>query len=183
MRADHSELMGALTEGQSPEIFWIGCVDSRVSPERIIDCEPGQLFVHRNIANLALPGDTNYLSSLQYSIDILGVKHVIVCGHTGCGGIEAAFDEVEQPYVQDWIQSIQLLKRAHREELSSFGEPLERASRLAELNVQQQVSNISQTSILRNAWHDGQDIQIHGLMYHLDSGILKTITRNVTEPL
>jgi carbonic anhydrase len=164
-----------LARGQSPEIFWLGCSDSRVPPARIMDMKPGDVFVHRNIANLVLGSDVNFLSTLQYAVEALKVSHVIVCGHYSCGGVGAALEDVPYNYVDDWVEEIRRIRRGHTEELEALTDEVERSNRLSELNVENQVAKLAETSIVRDAWDRGQELAVHGLMFRLETGRLEDL--------
>lgn len=164
------EYFSELSSGQSPDIFWLGCSDSRVPPTEVLDLDAGDVFVHRNIANLVLGSDVNFLSTLQYAVEGLEVEHIIVCGHYGCGGVKGALKASDMDYVDDWIQEIRRIKEGNKDELESLPDDESRADRLSEINVENQVDKLANTSIVQDAWENGQDLTIHGLMFHLDSG-------------
>lgn len=167
---DEETIFKELAKNQEPNTFFIGCSDSRVPPSLITGSEPGDLFVHRNIANLVLPSDTNLLACLQYSVNELNVDHIIVCGHYGCGGIRACLKETGHNYVDDWVQEIKRIRRGHADELDRIDDEQERLNRLSELNVEAQVNNVASTQILESAWNNGQSISIHGWIFELKSG-------------
>ncbi|HWU90730.1 MAG TPA: carbonate dehydratase [Kofleriaceae bacterium] len=167
---------------QSPELLWIGCSDSRLPPNEIIGRAPGQLFVHRNVANLVEHTDVNCLSVLQYAIDVLRVKHVIVCGHYGCGGIRAAMSPQPLGLIDNWLRHIRDVHLWHREELSAIRDPDERANRLAELNVAAQVANVCHTTIVQDAWRRGQTLTVHGWIYSLHDGLLRDLGTVIESP-
>lgn len=156
--------------GQAPEYLWIGCSDSRMPAEAIIDVAPGKLFVHRNLANLALPQDTSAGAVLQYAVDVIKVRHVLVVGHYGCGGVTAAAGGPQQGPVEDWLVPIRQTRDAHRDELDGISEPTARLDRLTELNVIQQVRNVARSVTAREAWARGQALGIHGWIYSLADG-------------
>jgi carbonic anhydrase len=160
---------------QSPELLWIGCSDSRLPPNEIIGRQPGELFVHRNVANLVEHTDVNCLSVLQYAIDVLKVKHIIVCGHYGCGGIRAAMQAQPLGLIDNWLRHVRDVHLWNREELSSIGDFDKRANRLAELNVEAQVANVCHTTIVQDAWRRGQKLTIHGWIYSLGDGLLRDL--------
>lgn len=164
-----------LAAGQDPDIFWIGCVDSRVPPDTITRLKSGELFVHRNIANLVLPADTNGLSSLEYAVRALEVGHIVVCGHTGCGGVESALEGADLDHVDDWIQEIERVRRAHEDELMTLEDPRELANRFSELNVKAQVENLARSSIVQDVWESGQSLVLHGWIFRLESGTLEDL--------
>jgi carbonic anhydrase len=172
LRAGDPEFFARLAAGQRPEFLWIGCADSRVPASQIVGLLPGELFVHRNIANLVIHTDLNCLSVLQYAVDALKVKHVIVCGHYGCGGVKAAIEDRPHGLVDNWLRPVQELQRRRAEELSRLGTAEERFDRLCELNAIQQVINVGRTTVLQEAWQRGQEITVHGWMYSLRDGLL-----------
>jgi carbonic anhydrase len=169
------EYFERLKNGQQPRYLWIGCSDSRIPANEIVGLQPGELFVHRNIANLFIHTDFNSLSVLQYAVEYLGVEHVIVCGHYGCGGIEAAMSNQQLGLVDNWLRHIRDLYNTNKDELDAIVDFSQRRSRLAELNVQQQVLNISHTSVVQNAWQKKRPLYIHGLIYDLGDGYLKDL--------
>ena len=164
-----------LAAQQAPEFLWIGCSDSRVPADKITGTEPGEIFVHRNIANLVVNSDINLLSVLQYAVEVLKVKHIIVCGHYGCGGIRAAMDQHHYGIINHWLKNIKDIYRLHREEVDAFPTEEQRANRLTELNVEEQVFNLAKTSIVQKAWKNEQRPQLHGWVYGLSDGIIKPI--------
>jgi carbonic anhydrase len=167
---------------QAPEYLWIGCSDSRVPATEIVDLDPGEMFVHRNIGNLAPPQDANYLSVLQFAVDVLRVKHVLVVGHYGCGGVAAAVDGHRRGLVDHWLHPIRELYHAHRHELERLGEEQARLNRLCELNVMRQVRNVASDLFVRDAWARGQSLAIHGWVYSLATGIVNDLGVTVTGP-
>lgn len=167
-----------LSEGQSPEILWIGCSDSRVPANEITGTKPGDIFVHRNIANMVVHSDMNMLSVLDYSVNILKVKHVIVCGHYGCGGVKAAMGNQQFGLVDNWLRHIKDVYRLHFEELQSIAEEEERFNRFVELNVIEQVLDLSKTSIIQNAWAKRQQPVLHAWVYSLKTGLIKDLEVN-----
>jgi carbonic anhydrase len=164
-----------LENQQSPEYLWIGCSDSRVPANDIVGLLPGELFVHRNIANLVIHTDMNCLSVLQYAVDILKVNHVIVCGHYGCGGVKAAMENQPHGLVDNWLRNIRDTWRRNQEELEIIPDESGRNNRLCELNVCDQVVNVGNTTIIQDAWRCGQKITIHGWIYDLADGLLKDL--------
>ncbi|NGP89411.1 carbonate dehydratase [Fodinibius halophilus] len=158
-----------LSKGQSPNYLWIGCADSRVPASQVIDLAPGDMFVHRNIANVIAHTDFNSLSVIQYAVAVLKVEHVIICGHYGCGGVKAAFDDQSHGLIDNWLRHIQDVGRLHSEELENLSEE-DKLNRLCELNVAEQVRNLCQTPIVQNAWNNGQDLNVHGWIYSLAQG-------------
>ncbi len=163
-----------LVQIQTPEYLWIGCSDSRVPANEIVGLKPGELFVHRNVANQAPPSDINFLAVLQYSVQVLKVKDIIVTGHYGCGGIKAAFKMQDHGPLEAWLSHIREVRAKHRNELTST-DPEENYNRLTELNVKQQVYNIARVPVVQQAWKDGQELRIHGLVYNLHDGLLKDL--------
>jgi carbonic anhydrase len=165
-----------LAAQQAPEFLWIGCSDSRVPADKITGTEPGQIFVHRNIANMVVNTDLNLLSVLQYAVEVLKVQHVIVCGHYGCGGIRAAMNQ--QYYggiINHWLKNIKDIYRLHRDEVDALTTEDERVDRLTELNVKEQIFNLAKTSIIQSAWKHEQRPQLHGWVYGLQDGIIKPV--------
>jgi carbonic anhydrase len=164
-----------LAKGQQPAFLWIGCSDSRVPANEVTGTESGEIFVHRNIANMVVHTDMNMLSVLDYSVNVLKVKHVMVVGHYGCGGVNAALGNQQVGLIDNWLRNIKDVVRLHRDELEAIENPVEKSNRLVELNVQEQVYNLSKTSIVQNAWAHNSKLQIHGLVYDLKNGLLKKL--------
>ena len=164
---------------QAPDYLWIGCSDSRVPASEIVDLDPGELFVHRNVANLAPPQDANYLSVLQFAVEVLKVKHIMVVGHYGCGGVAAAVDGGRRGLVDHWLHPIREVHEAHRCELDKLGSQTERLDRLCELNVIRQVQNVASDLFVKDAWTRGQDLWVHGLVYSLEDGLLNDLNVSV----
>jgi carbonic anhydrase len=163
---------------QAPEYLWIGCSDSRVPANEIVDLDPGELFVHRNVANLAPPQDANYLSVLQFAVDVLKVKHIMVVGHYGCGGVAAAIDGNRRGLVDHWLHPIREVAETNQTELAAIADRSKMLERLCELNVMQQVKNVSTDVFIKEAWARGQDVLVHGWVYSLANGLVKDL--NVT---
>lgn len=161
-----------LSREQNPDYLWIGCSDSRVPADTITGLSPGDLFVHRNVASLVHRSDLNLMSVLEFAVETLRVKHIIVCGHHGCGGIRAAMDEHRHGIIDHWLQPIRDVADEAREELSALDDPNERLNRLAELNTIAQVDALSRTPIMRSAWKRGNPVAIHGWLYSLEDGLL-----------
>lgn len=161
-----------LAEQQSPEYFWIGCSDSRVPANEICGLLPGEMFVHRNVANVVLHTDLNCLSALQYAVQVLRVQHVIVCGHYGCGGVRAALADEPLGLIDNWIAHVKDVARVHRDRLAACVDDAACADVLCELNVAEQVENVCRTTILRHAWDAGQPVAVHGWIYHVKDGLL-----------
>ncbi|MFA7473805.1 MAG: carbonic anhydrase [Spirosomataceae bacterium] len=164
-----------LAQGQEPRFLWIGCSDSRVPANEVTGTESGEIFVHRNIANMVVNTDMNLLSVLDYSINVLKVKHVMVVGHYGCGGINAAMGNKQNGLIDNWLRNIKDVIRLHKDELDTIEDPVQKSNRLVELNIIEQVYNLSKTSIVQNAWAEKRKLQIHGLVYDLRCGILKNL--------
>ncbi|HEY9004314.1 MAG TPA: carbonate dehydratase [Mucilaginibacter sp.] len=155
---------------QNPPVLWIGCADSRVPANQITNTNPGEIFVHRNIANMVIHTDMNMLSVLDYAVNVLHVKHVIVTGHYGCGGVLAAMSNKEFGLIDNWLRHIKDVYRIHAKQLDAISDETERANRLVELNVIENVYNLCKTSIVQNAWKNGQDLSVHGWVYSLATG-------------
>jgi len=171
---DNPDFFKNLTKGQNPEYLWIGCSDSRVPANEITNTESGEIFVHRNIANVVVHTDMNLLSVLYFAVEVLQVKHVIVCGHYGCGGVLAAMDNTDQGFVNNWLRNIKEVYNKHAKELNAINDFEERANRLVELNVIEQVHNLSKTKIVQQHWKD-RALQIHGWVYGFDNGLIKDL--------
>jgi carbonic anhydrase len=176
------EFFKRLERQQGPQYLWIGCSDSRVPANEIVDLAPGEMFVHRNVANLAPPQDANYLSVLQFAVDVLKVKHVIVVGHYGCGGIAAAVDGKRRGLVDHWLHPIRDVADEHRAELDAIADPGKRNDRLCELNVIRQVRNVASDVFVQDAWARGQDLAVHGWVYSLATGLVKDLDATVSRP-
>jgi len=164
-----------LSKGQSPQFLWIGCSDSRVPANEITATQPGDIFVHRNIANMVVNSDLNMLSVLDYAVNILKVRHVIVCGHYGCGGVKAAMTNEQYGLVDNWLRLIKDVYRTHSKELDSIANEEERFSRFAELNVIEQVFGLVKTTIIQNAWKDRRAPMVHGWIYDIKTGLIKDL--------
>ncbi len=175
-----SEFFAAAAKQQNPEYCWIGCSDSRVSPSQILDLPPGNIFVHRNIANQVNVNDINCLSVLEYAIYFLEVKHIIVCGHTGCGGIESAFNKPSSKFINPWIDNILKIRIDHKSDLDALSCKAERSNRLSELNVVNQIENLGNLSLVKEAWIKKLDLSLHGWIYNLSTGILRDLTGTVS---
>jgi carbonic anhydrase len=167
-----------LAEGQQPPLLWIGCSDSRVPANEIIGAEPGEVFVHRNIANMVIHTDMNMLSVLDYAVNALKVKHVIVCGHYGCGGVKAAMGNDSIGVIDNWIRHIKDVYRFYQEELDTIPNEKDRFNKFVELNVKEQVYDLAKTSIVQSAWKNGQELSIHGWVYGLNSGYVTDLGVN-----
>ncbi len=164
-----------LSKGQSPEVLWIGCSDSRVPANDITRTKPGDIFVHRNIANMVVHTDMNMLSVLDYAVNVLKVKHVIVCGHYGCGGVKAAMGNQQFGLIDNWLRNIKDVYRYHTEELDAIEDEEQRFKRFVELNVMEQVLDLSKTSIIQNAWQNRNEPKVHGWVYELSTGLIKDL--------
>jgi carbonic anhydrase len=181
MNAKHPGFFQKLSQQQSPEYLWIGCADSRVPANEIVGLLPGELFVHRNVSNVVALDDPNCLSVIQYAVDVLQVRHIIVCGHYGCGGVHAAMEDLSFGLSDLWIENVRRVRERHWPEL----EPLPHASRfkrLCELNVMEQVMNVAHTGILRHAWARQQPVSIHGWIYAIENGLLRDLNVLINGP-
>ena len=161
-----------LCRQQAPQYLWIGCSDSRVPANEIVDLPPGDVFVHRNIANVVVHTDLNCLSVIQFAVDILKIRHIIVCGHYGCGGVRAAYEDQRLGLVDNWLRHVQDVAIKHRAALDEFSNDEARLDRLSELNVIEQVANVCRTNVLRDAWASGQQVTVHGWIYNITDGLL-----------
>ncbi len=173
------EFFSLLSRQQSPEYLWIGCSDSRVPANQIVDLPPGEVFVHRNIANLVIHTDLNCLSVIQYAVEVLKVKHIIVCGHYGCGGIKAAMEDKEHGLIDNWLGHIKDVSRLNAEKLIGLKQD-EKFDLLCELNVKEQVVNVCNTTIVQKAWKKGAELSVHGWIYNIENGILKDLDACIT---
>lgn len=171
----HPGFFSELTAQQSPRYLWIGCSDSRVPANEIVDLAPGELFVHRNVANLVFHNDFSCLSVLQYAIDVLGIEHVIVCGHYGCGGVTAAYEQRPLGLVDNWLLPIRDIARTYEAQLASLATHAERADRLCELNVLSQARRVCRTTIVQQAWERGRSLTVHAWVYRLTNGLLRDL--------
>ena len=176
------EFFRRLESLQTPDLLWIGCSDSRLPPNEIIGRAPGEVFVHRNVANLVEHTDVNCLSVLQYAIDVLKVKHVIVVGHYGCGGIRAAMQAQPLGLIDNWLRHVRDVHLWNREELNAIEDVEKRTNRLAELNVEAQVANVCHTTIVQDAWRRGQEVAVHGWIYKLADGLLRDLGTRIEGP-
>ncbi|MCC5873055.1 MAG: carbonate dehydratase [Gammaproteobacteria bacterium] len=164
-----------LSRQQNPDFLWIGCADSRVPANEIVGMDPGELFVHRNVANLVLPSDLNCLAVIQYAVEVLNVEHIIVCGHYGCGGVCAAMQDRQLGLIDNWLQPIRRLCERHGEELAGLADETARADRLCELNVLAQARSVATTTIVQNAWHRRQSLAVHAWIYALEDGLVRDL--------
>jgi len=174
------EFFFELSKQQSPKYLWIGCSDSRVPANEIVDMPPGEIFVHRNIANLVIHTDMNCLSVIQFAVEILKVKHIIICGHYGCGGIQAAMENTEHGLIDNWLRNIKDIYRFHQTKIDALKDKIQKLDLMCELNVIEQVANICHTTIVQNAWKSGQDLAVHGWIYSIKDGILKDLDVCIT---
>ena len=181
VKAQDPEFFQRLSMQQAPEYLWIGCSDSRVPANEIVDMQPGELFVHRNVSNLVVNTDMNCLSVIQYAVEVLKVKHILVVGHYGCGGVRAALDTKALGLIDNWLRHVRDLARAHRDELAGLSDD-DRVNRLCELNVIAQVQNVAHTTIAQNAWRVGQPLTIHGWVYSLRDGVVKDLKVSIAGP-
>jgi len=172
------EFFARLSSQQQPEYLWIGCSDSRVAANQIVDLPPGEVFVHRNIANVVVHTDLNCLSVIHFAVEVLKVKHIIVCGHYGCGGIQAAMEECEHGLIDNWLRHIRDVRRFNAGALEGLDEDAE-LDLLCELNVEEQVRNVCNTPIVQKAWKDGADLYVHGWIYNVENGLLKDLGNDV----
>ncbi len=168
-----------LSEQQSPEYLWIGCSDSRVPANEIVELSPGEMFVHRNVANVVGHTDLNCLSVMQYAVEALKVKHIIVCGHYGCGGVKAALQNQKFGLIDNWLRHVQDVRQKHEALLAGIADESDRVDKLCELNIIEQVINVCQTTIVQNAWENGQDLTVHGWVYRLNNGILQDLNVHI----
>jgi carbonic anhydrase len=169
------DFFSKLSRQQRPEYLWIGCSDSRVPANEIVNLLPGEIFVHRNIANVVVHTDLNCLSVIQYAVDVLKVKHIIVCGHYGCGGIRAALEGEAHGLIDNWLGHIKDVYRYHQTMIDGIENEQEKVNQLCELNVIEQVVNVAQTTVAQNAWRSGQELTVHGWIYSIEDGILKDL--------
>lgn len=173
--ASDPEFFQTLAKQQSPTYLWIGCSDSRVPATQLVGMVPGEMFVHRNVANVVVHTDFNCLSVMQYAVDVLKVEHIIVCGHHGCGGVKAAMDNLQFGLIDNWLRHVQDVLHVHESTLSQIEDESKRLDRLCELNVIEQVVNVSRTTIVQNAWQRGQELVVHGWIYGLEDGLLRDL--------
>jgi len=169
------EFFSRLSHIQTPEFLWIGCSDSRVPADKITGTQPGEIFVHRNIANMVVHTDINLLSVLEYAVEVLKVKHIIVCGHYGCGGVKAAMGNQSLGIINKWLRNIKDVYRIHRDEIDKIEKEEDRTNKLIEFNVSEQIMNLAKTSIVQKAWKNHQRPHLHGWVYGLNDGIIKPV--------
>ncbi|MEO5699025.1 MAG: carbonate dehydratase [Casimicrobiaceae bacterium] len=177
-RDDHA-FFERLANQQAPEYLWIGCSDSRVPANQIVGLPPGEMFVHRNVANVVVHTDLNCLSTVQFAVDVLRVSHIIVCGHYGCGGVLAALRDEKHGLVDNWLRHVQDVRWKHQAQLDTLTSEVEQHRRLCELNVVEQVVNVSQTTVVRDAWARGQSLMVHGWIYDVRDGLLRDLGMSV----
>ncbi len=180
IKAEDADFFARLSAQQAPEYLWIGCADSRVPANQIVDLMPGELFVHRNVANVVVHTDFNCLSVLQFAIDVLKVKHVMVVGHYGCGGVRAALRDDALGLINNWLRHVQEVRDKYRTTLDGLESETDKVNRLCELNVVEQVHHVCQTTIVQDAWDRGQNLSIHGWIYDVSDGLLRDLDMCVT---
>src|SRR6266550_1680380 len=180
IKAQDPEFFQTLAKQQNPRFLWIGCSDSRVPATQLVGLQPGEMFVHRNVANLVVHTDLNCLSVMQFAVDVLGVSDIIVCGHYGCGGVQAALRDDKLGLVDNWLRHVQDVRWKHRVQLDALTTEAQRHATRCELNVIEQVVNVSQTTVVRDAWARGQSLSVHGWIYDLHDGLLRDLGVSVT---
>ena len=176
------EFFRGLARQQTPEYLWIGCSDSRVPSTQLVNLSPGEMFVHRNVANLVVHTDLNCLSVMQYAVDVLKVRHVIICGHYGCGGVQAALEGARYGLIDNWLRHVQDVAEKHADALAEQPDQTARLRLLCELNVREQVANVCRTTMVQAAWERGQELSVHGWVYALEDGLLRDLGLCVTCP-
>lgn len=181
IKQQNPNFFSSLAKQQNPEYLWIGCSDSRVPANELLGMQPGEVFVHRNIANQVIHTDLNCLSVLQYAVEVLHVKHIIVCGHYGCGGVEASLSDQSFGLIDNWLRHIKDVYRFHKNTLDKVVDKTEKVDKLCELNVIEQVANVCNTTILRNAWDNKKQVTVHGLVYNIRDGVLKDLHVSVSQ--
>lgn len=174
------DFFNKLSKQQKPEYLWIGCSDSRVPANQIVDLLPGEIFVHRNIANVVVHTDLNCLSVIQYAVEVLEVKHIIVCGHYGCGGVKAALENKEHGLIDNWLRHIKDVYRFHQDKFSNIVDENNKLNLLCELNVIEQVANVCNTTIVQNAWKAKKELTVHGWIYSIENGLLKDLNVSIS---
>ncbi|HEV7860335.1 MAG TPA: carbonate dehydratase [Pyrinomonadaceae bacterium] len=175
IKAQDPEFFPTLAKQQSPSYLWIGCSDSRMPATHLVGLKPGELFVHRNVANVVVHTDFNCLSVIQFAVDVLKIEHIIVCGHYGCGGVQAAMQNLKLGLIDNWLRHVQDVMLSHQTLLSKIDDEGQRLDRLCELNVIEQVLSVGRTTVVQNAWERGQELAVHGLIYSLDDGLLRDL--------
>jgi carbonic anhydrase len=176
------EFFTELAKKQSPDFLWIGCADSRVPANQIVGLMPGEVFVHRNIANVVVHTDFNCLSVIEFAVAVLKVKHIIVCGHYGCGGVKAASNNHHLGLIDNWLRHIRDVRSKHEPTLRMISDEMERLDRLCELNVVEQAHNVCHTTVVQEAWENGQDLAIHGWIYRIEDGLIRDMKVTITGP-
>ena len=179
-RKSNPDFFTKLSRQQNPDYLWIGCSDSRVPANEIVGLAPGEIFVHRNIANMVIHTDLNCLSVIQYAVELLNIRDIIVCGHYGCGGVKAAMEKREHGLIDNWLRNIKDVYRYHQEQIGALENEKDKFDLLCELNVMEQVANICHTTIIQNAWKSGQEVAVHGWIYGIEDGILKDLNVRIT---
>jgi len=182
IRAQDAEFFQTLARQQSPTYLWIGCSDSRMPATQLVGLAPGELFVHRNVANVVAHTDFNCLSVMQFAVDVLKVSHIIVCGHYGCGGVQAAMLNLKLGLIDNWLRHVQDVMRSHAALLSPIEDEAQRLNKLCELNVTEQVLSVARTTIVQSAWERGQELSVHGWIYRLDDGLLHDLSLSIANP-
>lgn len=180
LTAKDPEFFLRLSRQQAPDYLWIGCADSRVPANDIVDLMPGEMFVHRNVANVVIPSDLNCLSVMQYAVEVLHVEHIIVCGHYGCGGVRAAMLNSRHGLIDNWLRHVQDVMKKHAATLDPITDEEERLHRLCELNVLEQVNNVGRTTVVQEAWERGQKLELHGWIYSITDGLLQDLVVNAS---
>ncbi len=182
IKADDPDFFPNLAKQQTPRFLWIGCSDSRVPATQLVGMVPGEMFVHRNVANVVVHTDFNCLSVMQYAVDVLKVEHIIVCGHHSCGGVKAAMDNLQLGLIDNWLRHVQDVLHQHEELLAKVSDENERLDRLCELNVIEQVLNVGRTTIVQSAWQRDQELVVHGWIYGLEDGLLRDLGISIDNP-
>lgn len=182
IKQEDPQFFARLSAQQAPQYMWIGCADSRVPANEILGLAPGEIFVHRNVANVVVHSDLNCLSVIQFAIDVLKVRNIIVCGHYGCGGVQAALRGDKLGLIDNWLRHVQDVRNRHRADLQVLDGERERVHRLCELNVLSQAINVAETTLLQDAWARGQSVQVHGLIYNVGDGILRELGPAIGNP-
>ena len=181
IKTQDPDFFSKLSKQQSPQILWIGCSDSRVPANQIVGLLPGEIFVHRNVGNIVVHTDFNCLSVIQYAVEVIKVKHIIVCGHYGCGGVQAALGNSQLGLIDNWLRNIKDIYSKHEEALMASSDDHARLDRLCELNVIEQVSNVCHTTMVQQAWRTGQDLSVHGWIYSIENGLLKDLDVRISK--
>ena len=182
IRRNDPQFFDRLSRQQRPRYLWIGCADSRVPANEIVGLAPGELFVHRNVANVVVHSDLNCLSVMQFAVEVLGIEHIIVCGHYGCSGVSVALQNQRVGLADNWLRHVQDVHAKHEANVTAKGETAQRIDRLCELNVIEQVANVCQTTVVRDAWERGQELAVHGWVYGLKDGLVRDLGTTVTKP-